>query len=75
MIHCQAELPILRARLAERGRIGRDVSEADERVLDWQLQRFEPGEPDEGMEIIEVDTTRPDAVACAEAQIRKAFLA
>jgi predicted kinase len=71
MIHCRAELPILRARLAERRRAGLDTSEADDRVLDWQLQRYEPMESREGAEVIEIDTARPDLVAFAKAQIAR----
>ena len=75
MIQCKAALPILRARLAERRRAGQDASEADDRVLDWQLQRLEPVEPDEGIEVIEIDTTRPDLVAFAKLEIGRTFLA
>ena len=73
MIHCQAELPVLRARLAERQRAGQDLSEADSSVLDWQLQRREPVADNEGIEVIELDTTRPALAAVAEAAVRNRY--
>lgn len=74
MIHCRAEPQVLRARLAERLRRGTDASEADARVLDWQLQRLEPIAADEGIEVLEIDTDRADPAGFAETQIRRHFL-
>jgi predicted kinase len=73
IIHCRAEFPILKARLAERARARQDASEADARVLDWQMQRREPIAADEGMQVIEVDTSRPDLQLFSEAAIRESF--
>lgn len=74
MIYCCAESAVLRARLAERQRAGNDASEADARVLEWQLQRLEPIEADEGIEVLQIDTDRTDPAAFAAAQIRRMFL-
>ena len=74
MIHCRAELPVLRVRLADRQRSGVDASEAEASVLDWQLQRVEPIEADEGIEVIEIDTSRPELIAFAEAEIGKSLV-
>ncbi len=62
LIHCLAPETLLRQRIAQRQREGRDASEADAAVLAWQQQRFEPLEAAPGMTVIEVDTA--DA-ACA----------
>ena len=75
MIHCHAELPILRARLAERQRAHLDASEADARVLEWQLQRLEPVAADEGIQVIDLDTACGDAVERAETAIRNRLFA
>ncbi len=74
MIHCGAELPILRARLAERLRGGSDASEADDSILDWQLQRYEPMDSREGAELIEINTARAGLVAFAMTQIGRVFV-
>lgn len=62
LLFCEAPEQIVRARLEERRRSRRDPSEADPDVLSWQLARLEPPSPDEGIEIIPVDTVRADAL-------------
>lgn len=62
LILCEAPEPTLRARIAERTRARRDPSEADLRVLEWQLARMEAPGPDEGIDVIPVDTVRSDAL-------------
>jgi predicted kinase len=63
IIHCRAEPPVLRARIARRRRLATDVSEADECVLEWQLNHFEPIAADEGAVIIDADTGRGEVVS------------
>ncbi len=65
LILCQAPEPLLRARIAERSRAKRDPSEADLGVLEWQLGRMEAPGADEGIDVIAVDTVRPDALEWA----------
>src|SRR5215218_4256222 len=47
ILACWASIAILRARVAERERRGRDPSEADVAVLEHQLTTHEPLQPDE----------------------------
>ena len=63
LIHCHALRNVLEARIAERDRSGADASEADLSVLQWQEKHFEPIEADEGLAVIDVDTTRSGAVS------------
>lgn len=65
LILCEAPEPILRARIAERSRTKRDPSEADLRVLEWQLGRMEVPTADEGIDVIPIDTARSDALEWA----------
>ncbi|HEX8754946.1 MAG TPA: AAA family ATPase [Steroidobacteraceae bacterium] len=65
LILCAAPEPVLRARIAERSRSKRDPSEADLRVLEWQLGRMEVPGADEGIDVIPMDTVRPDALEWA----------
>jgi aminoglycoside phosphotransferase family enzyme/predicted kinase len=69
LIHCHASRATLRARLARRQRAATDASEADEHVLDWQLQHFEPPGTDERLAIIPVDTDDPEAVDAVVAAV------
>lgn len=62
VIVCEAELPVLHQRLAERARRG-DVSEADAGVLRMQLEQGEPVRPDEGLDVVRVRTGDEAAVA------------
>jgi hypothetical protein len=62
LILCEAPEPTLRARIAERSRAKRDLSEADLHVLEWQLGRMEVPRADEGIDVIPVDTVRSDAL-------------
>jgi hypothetical protein len=43
--------------VTQRARQGRDASEADTAVLDWQLQRARPLQADENLPVLEVDTS------------------
>ncbi|MDE2263442.1 MAG: AAA family ATPase [Gammaproteobacteria bacterium] len=62
LIHCEAPEPVLRARITERRSAGRDPSEADLDVLAWQSEHAEPPTESEGIDVIRVDTVRPDAL-------------
>lgn len=65
LILCEAPESVLRARIAERARAGRDASEADMDVLAWQSAHAEPPAPNEGIDVIRVDTVRSDALELA----------
>jgi uncharacterized protein len=61
IVHCQATVTTLEARIAERRRRGADPSEADVAVLEWQRSHFEPIVPEEGFVVHEVTTAEPHA--------------
>jgi predicted kinase len=58
VIHCHAPRNALEARIADRRRARADASEADIAVLDWQESHREPITRDEGLTVIDADTTR-----------------
>jgi len=58
LIQCHAPLDTLRARVTQRHAEGRDASEADLAVLQWQAAHWEPVFAEEGFGVIEVDTTK-----------------
>lgn len=62
LVFCHAPREVLEARIAARERAGADASEADRRVLALQQARFEPIEVNEGLAVIDADTTRADVV-------------
>ena len=55
----QAEPEVLRQRVIARGEEGRDISEADLDVLEYQLQHYAGLDADEGSEVVVIDTQRP----------------
>jgi predicted kinase len=57
IMHCEAEMPVQRQRVAGRTERGEDASEADLSILDRQLLHQEPLADDERSSIIDVDTT------------------
>jgi predicted kinase len=57
LIHCRAAPNVLRARVSFRLEQGRDASEADLAVLDWQEAHEEALLEGEGFQVSEVDTT------------------
>ncbi|MFO7276468.1 MAG: AAA family ATPase [Pseudomonadota bacterium] len=63
VVRCTAPDRVLRERIESRMREGNDPSEADVAVLDWQLGRQEPIEADEGLAVIEADTTSDTVLA------------
>ncbi len=69
VILCRAPQAVLEARLALRVRNAADASEAGERVLRLQQERFEPVLPGEQLSVIEADTTQPDVVGLALAGV------
>ena len=74
LIHCEAPVHTLRARIAARVTSGTDPSEADESVLDWQLSHFELPGPEEPVEAIRVATAEPGALEEVLYAIRQALV-
>ena len=74
LLLCHSEPEVLRQRLLRRQREATDPSEADARVLEWQLRQREPISPNEHPRPIEIDTQRADAVGFALAQLRHSGL-
>ena len=63
LLACQAPLELLRARIIARARTGTDPSEADLRVLDWQLAHHDALDVDERTRAIQADTSDPNVLA------------
>lgn len=66
IVRCRGAREVIEARIRERDRIGRDPSEADERILASQLESQRPpasGEADALIEVGEVDPGDIDALA------------
>ena len=57
LIYCQAPLAVLRTRIKSRAQERRDPSEADEAVLNWQLQHFESLSPEEDLEVVHLTSS------------------
>jgi uncharacterized protein len=74
LIHCEAPVHILRARIAARTVSGNDPSEADESVLDWQLSRFELPKADEAVAPIRIQTAEPGALEKALCAVREPLI-
>lgn len=74
LIHCEAPVQTLRARIDARAVSGSDPSEADESVLDWQLSHFDLPRPDDPVEAIRVETAAPGAVEKVLHAIREALV-
>jgi uncharacterized protein len=62
LINCHAPVEILRARIKARRSAEAEASEADERVLEWQIEHHDALDADEGMRTISVDTTHSAAL-------------
>lgn len=62
LISCHAPLEVLRARIRARRAAGGDASEADERVLEWQIQHHEGLDADEASLAISADTANPSVL-------------
>jgi len=67
LIHCTAPDPELQRRLGERQALGKDASEADATVLDWQRTHVDSISSDEITNVITIDTTQPGALDLARA--------
>lgn len=65
LIHCRASREVLRSRIVERDRQGRDASEADVNVLEWQKEHWEPIVAEEQWTVIAVDTADVDVTDLA----------
>jgi aminoglycoside phosphotransferase family enzyme/predicted kinase len=59
-LRCHAPVEILRSRIRHRAARGDDASEATLDVLDWQLARAEAVNPQERLEVLQIDTRGPD---------------
>src|SRR5262249_3704702 len=60
LIQCQAPHEVLARRIAARDLEGKDASEADVTVLNWQKEQWEPVAADEQWALVPVDTTNVD---------------
>jgi predicted kinase len=69
LLECRAPADILRQRIARRRAASDDASEADERVLDWQLQHFQAVGADEAMATEVVDTAAAGFVDALAAKL------
>ncbi len=69
IVLCRSDPAVLRARLRSRTLSASDASDADESVLQWQLQNFEPFSADEDFDVIEADTSRHDIAAQVRSQL------
>ncbi len=70
IVHCRAPEDTLHARIDRRRRAGTDASEANDAVMRWQQERFDPILAEEGIEVIETDTTHEDAVELVVQRLR-----
>ena len=71
ILHCSAPAQVLRERVGERAAAGQDASEAGLGVLERQPGYWEPFQPGESPQVVEVDTTVPGAEALALGQVRR----
>jgi predicted kinase len=62
VVRCTAPPAVLRQRIAARAQAGDDPSEANLAVLEMQEIDLEPIASDEGLPVLEADTTRPAVV-------------
>lgn len=62
LIRCRAPAEVLRERILDRARQGKDASEANLAVLERQQATFEAIDPGEALEVIDADTTRDTIV-------------
>jgi uncharacterized protein len=70
LVCCEAPPPLLKARITARRRGGRDPSEADESVLQWQMAHREAVIADEGIDTIGVESADADALERILARVR-----
>jgi aminoglycoside phosphotransferase family enzyme/predicted kinase len=62
LIRCRAPVEVLRARILDRTRKGKDPSDANLAVLERQQATFESIDPGEALEVMDADTTRASIV-------------
>jgi hypothetical protein len=70
IVCCRAGVPVLKARIAGRQKLGVDPSDADLGVLRRQIESFDPISEAETGFLVEVDTVSHDAVPETLARIR-----
>jgi predicted kinase len=69
VIHCHAPDNVLRQRIESRRQAGRDASEADTNVLEWQQSNAEPLTREEKLDVLSVNTAHSGAVADIEKRL------
>jgi aminoglycoside phosphotransferase family enzyme/predicted kinase len=69
VIFCHAPRRVLQGRVAARRQAATDASEADLAVLEWQRTRFEPIRAEEGLRVIDTDTSGGDVMSRVLEQI------
>jgi predicted kinase len=69
LLRCEAPAEVLEQRIRARLAHAEDPSEATLAVLEWQRGRDQPPQAGEGLPLIRVDTTRPEAAAEACAAV------
>ncbi|HXJ01859.1 MAG TPA: AAA family ATPase, partial [Micropepsaceae bacterium] len=62
IVCCRANVPVLKARIADRQKLGVDPSDADLGVLRRQIETFDPLTEAETPFLVEVDTVSNNAV-------------
>jgi hypothetical protein len=70
ILHCVAPIDVLRRRVDERSRTGRDASEAGVALLERQPGYWEEFGPDEWPAVVTIDATAPDAAERAADALR-----
>jgi uncharacterized protein len=69
VVHCQAPDDVLRQRIESRQQAGRDASEADTSVLQWQQSNAEPLTREERLDVLPVNTADSRVVADIEKRL------
>ena len=72
VLQCHAAPEVLRTRITARTQSGSDASEADHGVLEVQLRDFQAISAAEGLDVLHVDTSKPDAMSQALEHINAA---
>jgi predicted kinase len=73
IVECRCPEDILRARALRRAAEGRDASDADARVLEWQLAHVEPLATHERLHAVAVDTSHPGEWQAAVESLARRF--
>jgi uncharacterized protein len=71
VLACHAPVEVLRERVTRRAAAGADASEADVPVLEWQLRHAEALRADEGLPVVDVDTSEQFTADALAALVRR----